>query len=290
MANILAIGIATLDIINRVENYPQEDDEIRVLDQQVCRGGNATNTLVVLSQLGHQCHWGGVFVDELDAAQIKQDLANYNIDIQTCRQLQSGKMPTSYVTISAQTGSRTIVHYRDLPEFSFEDFLEITLEHYDWVHFEGRNIQQTEKMLQHLRQHYPDIPCSLEVEKPRDYIERLFDLPTHLLFSKHYATARQYQHPEQLISNPTLGHNVTISCAWGEQGAWIKDLQGHVYHQPAFQPIQIIDTLGAGDSFNAGLIDAFVNKKSAAQALKQATKLAGEKCGQQGFANLVRRQ
>jgi hypothetical protein len=51
MAKILGIGIAALDIINTVDGYPNEDAEVRAINQRVCRGGNATNTLVVLSQL-----------------------------------------------------------------------------------------------------------------------------------------------------------------------------------------------------------------------------------------------
>ena len=54
MARILGIGIATLDVINIVDEYPREDDEIRANGQRIARGGNVTNTLVVLSQLGHQ--------------------------------------------------------------------------------------------------------------------------------------------------------------------------------------------------------------------------------------------
>jgi len=288
MTKILAIGIATLDIINRVENYPSEDSEVRAIKQQICRGGNATNTLVVLSQLGHQCHWGGILVDEPDTVLIKQDLDYYNINTQSCLQLNSGKMPTSYITSSQQTGSRSIVHYRDLPEFSFDDFLKIDLSHYDWVHFEGRNIKHTEKMLQYLRLNHPEIPCSLEIEKHRSNIEQLFQLPTHIMFSKHYASAKQYQCADDLLSNVILGENIIASCTWGKQGAWIKDIQGNLYHQAIFQPKQTIDTLGAGDTFNAGLIDAFIYNQPIQQALEQASKLAGQKCGQQGFANLVR--
>ena len=49
MAKILAVGIATLDIINTVDRYPEEDSEIRALSQHQTRGGNATNTLRVES-------------------------------------------------------------------------------------------------------------------------------------------------------------------------------------------------------------------------------------------------
>lgn len=67
MSRILAIGIATLDIVNLVADYPPEDSEVRALDQRVSRGGNATNTLVVLSQLGHRCSWGGVLAEDADS-------------------------------------------------------------------------------------------------------------------------------------------------------------------------------------------------------------------------------
>ena len=66
MARILGVGIATLDIINTVDGYPAEDSEVRAIHQRICRGGNATNTLVVLSQLGHRCAWAGVLADEPD--------------------------------------------------------------------------------------------------------------------------------------------------------------------------------------------------------------------------------
>ena len=108
------------------------------------------------------------------------------------------------------------------------------------------------------------------------------------MFSKHYATDKQHQCAEDLLNSVLLEKSTITSCTWGEQGAWIKDLQEQLHHQPAYQPKQIIDTLGAGDTFNAGLIDAFIHNKPALKALKQASKLAGQKCGQQGFTNLVR--
>ena len=80
MSKILAVGIATLDIINSVAGYPAEDDEVRAVSQRLCRGGNATNTLAVLSQLGHQCHWAGVLADEPDARHIEADLERHRID------------------------------------------------------------------------------------------------------------------------------------------------------------------------------------------------------------------
>lgn len=59
MVSVLGIGVATFDVVNSVDAYPLEDAKIRVRARRTARGGNVTNTLVVLSQLGHRCAWGG---------------------------------------------------------------------------------------------------------------------------------------------------------------------------------------------------------------------------------------
>jgi len=284
MANILAIGIATLDIINTVESYPEEDSEQRVLSQHQARGGNATNTLTVLSQLGHHCAWGGVLIDEPDSQVIQHDLRSHDIDLSACNRLKDGKMPTSYITLNKQTGSRTIVHHRDCPEFSFENFNKIDLTQFDWVHFEGRNVAETQLMLQHLKKQHPHLPCSLEIEKPRPDIELLFDWPTVLLFSQQYALARGFADAISLLSS--LNSNIIASCTWGKDGAWMINQHRKILHSKAFPPEQVIDTLGAGDTFNAGLIHNLVNKTELQFALTYACRLAGHKCGQLGFDHL----
>ncbi|MBE9532658.1 MAG: ketohexokinase, partial [Proteobacteria bacterium] len=60
-----------------------------------------------------------------------------------------------------------------------------------------------------------------------------------------------------------------------------------IYHSKSTAPTTIIDTLGAGDTFNAALIHSLVNNNELQYALDNACKLASHKCGQQGFANLT---
>jgi len=287
MAKILAVGIATLDIINTVDHYPTQDSEIRAISQQRTRGGNATNTLVVLSQLGHQCDWAGVLIDETDSQLIRHDLSNYQINTEHCQLLHQGKMPTSYITLDQETGSRTIVHFRDCPEYDFAQFKTLNLANYDWIHFEGRNIEQTRLMLEHLKHHHPDIPCSLEVEKPRPAIASLFDLPNILLFSKDYVLSLGVDNPAMFLSNLSKPQMTSASCTWGSQGAWAIDTAQQIHHitQSCTQPI--VDTLAAGDTFNAGLIHRLSMKNTIKEALNYASQLATHKCQQTGLANLM---
>lgn len=286
MARVLGIGIATLDIVNEVESYPAEDDELRALAQHIRRGGNATNTLVVLSQLGHSCRWGGVLVDEPDGARIREDLERHAIDISGCRLLAGGKVPTSYIVLSRRTASRTIVHYRDLPEFDYEDFASLPLE-VDWLHLEGRNIPETRRMLERARALRPALPCSLEVEKPRPEVESILALADVLMFSRAYATHLGLRDPEALLAwARERAPQALLFTGWGADGAWGLDRAGGLHHTPAVTPPQLVDTIGAGDVLNAGLIDALLRGWPMERVLSHAVALAGYKCGRYGLEGL----
>lgn len=291
MANIIGIGIAALDIVNTTNGYPVEDSEVRAIEQRTVRGGNTTNTLVVLSQFEHICQWGGTLGDDAGSQLILQDLQQNAINTHNVRIIAGKHSPTSYITLNQNNGSRTIVHYRDLPEYSFEDFSAIDFEHADWLHFEGRNVDQVLRMINFSKSRYPGLRVSLEIEKQRPDIESLFTHPDFLLFSRHYARQLGYKSAEQfLFSLP--GHNnskdqfpVSI-CTWGEQGAFALH-QGNIVHAPAPVISNVVDTIGAGDTFNAGFINAVLQHQDITTALHHACILASKKCCQKGFAGLT---
>ena len=288
MGRILAVGNATLDIINVVDNYPKEDQEVRASSQQMRRGGNACNTLAVLSQLGNECSWAGTLADEADAAMILDDLNEHQIDHTAVTTVSHGKVPTSYVSLSRLSGSRTIVHYRDLPEYRFADFRRIDLNILDWLHFEGRNIDELKPMMAHARTDQPNMLISLEVEKPRAGIEELFDYADLILFSKDYALHNGCHDLQSFLQRmATYKRDAMISCTWGEKGASAIDKAGQLFHAPPFSPALVVDTLGAGDTFNAAMIDQLLRGHSLELALIEASRLAGKKCGRYGLDNLL---
>ncbi len=284
MARILAVGNATLDIINIVDSYPHEDQEVRAEAQQRRRGGNATNTLAILAQLGHHGHWAGTVADEPDGQAILDDLHDYGVDTSAVSHQSQGKVPTSYITLNRQNGSRTIVHYRDLPEYQADDFAAIDLAPFDWLHFEGRNLEQLQRMMADARARRPDLPISIEVEKARPQIEQFFNSADYLFFSRDFAQARGFKQAEAFLhAMHQQAPHAQLSCTWGAGGAYAMDASGRLFYAAATTLERVVDTLGAGDTFNGGMIDALVRGESLKEALLYATGVAGRKCGVYGL-------
>jgi len=286
MSKILVTGIATLDIINQLDHYPLENEEIRATAQTISTGGNACNTAYVLTQLQHHVELAASLGNDHHAKWIKKQLTHKNIGTQYCSTME-GISPISCITLNKLNGSRTIIHYRDLPELNFIHFEIIPFHQFNWLHFEGRNIQELVKMLSFLKQHQIRQPVSIEIEKERENIDHIFRYADVLIYSRKFVQGRGFKSAELFLQemHKTNAH-ATHVCPWGEAGAWAIDHSGEIFFSPAYTPQQVIDTLGAGDTFNAGLINELVSGQPIQKALVVACQLAGKKVGQYGLNNL----
>lgn len=69
---------------------------------------------------------------------------------------------------------------------------------------------------------------------------------------------------------------VVVTC--GSRGAYFREVDGTLRHAKA-TPVAVVDTCGAGDRFIATFLAAYeMGKKTAAEALREATAAASETC------------
>jgi ketohexokinase len=286
MSHFLVIGNATLDIVNTVDHYPAEDEELRATAQLVTPGGNAANSARVLAQLGHRTELAAVLAREPDGERLAGLFEQRGVGLALCA-WREGRTPCSYVTLNAHNGSRTIVHYRDLPELDAAHLQSAPVEQMDWVHVEARESAITGAQLRALRGRLVDQPISLEIEKERPGVDGLLRLADVMLFSRPFARGRGFDCAEAFLKYAApLCDGAILTCTWGEAGAWARDVQGGLHHAPAMSPPRVVDTLGAGDTFNAGFIHGLAEGRPVDEALALAVRLAGRKVGQAGLDGL----
>ncbi|KAF6103888.1 ketohexokinase [Phyllostomus discolor] len=293
---ILCVGLVVLDIINVVDKYPEEDSDSRCLSQRWQRGGNASNSCTVLSLLGAPCAFMGSLAPGYAADFVLDDFRRYSVDLRHTVVQATGSVPISTVIVNEASGSRTILHaYRNLPDVSALDFEKVDLTRFKWIHIEGRNASEQVKMLQRIDQHNARQPpgqkirVSVEVEKPREELFQLFGYGDVVFVSKDIAKHLGFRSAVEALRGlySRVRRGAVLICAWAEEGADALGPDGQLLHSDAFPPPRVVDTLGAGDTFNAAVIFSLSKGKSMQEALRFGCQVAGKKCGLQGFDGIV---
>ncbi|XP_067311988.1 ketohexokinase isoform X1 [Pseudorasbora parva] len=293
---ILSIGLVCLDIINVVDKYPEEDTDTRCLSQRWQRGGNASNTCTVLSLLGAPCAFMGSLAPGPVADFIVGDFSRLGVDISGVAWQQWGETPCACCVVCPTNGSRTVVlSDTNLPDVSVEDFSKLDLSQYKWVHWEGRNADDQVKMIEKVREYNSKqeeknrITISVEIEKTREPLYQLFPLGDLVFVSKDVARHFGFDSASAALKgfSSRLRKGATLICAWAEKGADALGPDGVVLHSDAFPPEKLVDTLGAGDTFNASIIYSLSNGGSLQDALTFGCQIAGKKCGVHGYDGIL---
>ena len=278
---ILLVGNCILDQVYTLPRFPQEDDEIRALSETRALGGNACNSAQVLRQLGHEVYLMSSLAGDMTAEWIRQQLAGLKINTDLCQTFPDSATPVSSIWLNEQNGSRTIVHHRDLLELQLPQMQQLHPEDYDWIHFEGRNIQALTQFLPSLQ--HSGVSVSLEIEKRRTGIEQLIPFVDTVIISSHYLRQRKLSAIEAIEELKSLNSACQLVCTLGPSGVLAKNSSDEIIRLKAEPLAQQVDTLGAGDCFIAGLVSHLCQQQSFETALQFANTLAAQKIQHKGL-------
>uniref|UniRef100_V9KHT7 Ketohexokinase n=1 Tax=Callorhinchus milii TaxID=7868 RepID=V9KHT7_CALMI len=170
------------------------------------------------------------------------------------------------------------------------DVTEHTLQHY----LQGRNASEQIGMIQRVVQYNATVPAecritiSVEIEKPRQDLFSLFGHGDVVFVSKDVAGHLGYKSAPEAVKKlySLVKPGAYLICAWAEKGADAWGPNGAV-HSDAFPPENLVDTLGAGDTFNAAVLFSLSTGKCIQEALTFGCQIAGKKCGILGYDGIV---
>ncbi|KAI9478916.1 Ribokinase-like protein [Zychaea mexicana] len=179
--------------------------------------------------------------------------------------------PSSYIIKSNASGSRTIISVSTIEDISRDEFIRkfemasltktLAFESdgkapFKWIHFEGRNVTQAGDVV---------------------------------FFSKLFAERRGYSHPADFLRSvrPRCKPQAVLYCTWGSRGATCLQPNDEELHTPAPLVSQVMDSIGAGDTFIAGIMFMQMRGMPYLSSLKFACELASCKVAQEGFDGLA---
>eukprot|EP00116_Pleurobrachia_bachei_P000807 sb/3461069/ len=269
MRKKLIVGNVCKDIIYSCATYPHEDSKVKATNRTIRLGGNAGNILQVMPQLPNSEGVCGYV--KLGSCSYSQEAAEFlrgklgNGTLYTSIQ-EGASLPESVLITSEGTGSRTCLHYRgDCEDLTLAEFQrDIDPGQFGWIHFEfRRNSEEVVKMIKFVREVNPAAQISLEVEKVRDHMDEAFGLVNWAIVSKEVSrdlgcetldAALEFLAPKLECWNYRNGLVVT----WGDQGAGFveRGVKG-LCPVEKIPETEIVDSIGAGDTFTAVFIARF---------------------------------
>ncbi|KAF9932638.1 hypothetical protein FBU30_007635 [Linnemannia zychae] len=311
--SVFLVGATYLDTIMHVNNFPSEDTKQRAERIEKRRGGNAANTAEVLGQDTRTKVWYMSSLPSPAASKVLlRALEENNVKTDACVYHSSQHAPPqAYIIATGNTGTRTIISHSTLPDLTLDEFIKkfdascmkVSSDivqmgcPYRWIHFEGRGAEVS-GMIEYIESVYirhgwrHKLTISIEFEKgDRPGIQRLLQQADVCFFSKLYAETLGFDRPEDFLSSvggyckPTA----TLFCCWGAAGAVGLHLEtGTRFSSSAGSIPLVVDTVGAGDTFIAGMILALgVRGYDIGRSLRFACELASLKCAQYGFKGLL---
>ncbi|KAH8356748.1 hypothetical protein KR200_005399 [Drosophila serrata] len=150
--HVLAVGCCTLDMITIVDLPLTPGQKQRTKDGQWRRGGSATNICTVWRRLGLDCEFLGVLSSVRAFESLLNGLLSQGIDISHCPMTSHYPAHRS-VIMRRDADVRTILEFSNVhQEITYQQFVgAVDYQKYSWIHFEGRNPAETQRMMMAVR-------------------------------------------------------------------------------------------------------------------------------------------
>ncbi|MEP3275244.1 MAG: PfkB family carbohydrate kinase [Stappiaceae bacterium] len=280
MAGVLSCGVAVIDFVFSMDSLPSEAKKYRAENAAIVGGGCAATAAIAVARLGGQSSLASRLGKDPVGDMILSGLEAEHVDCGTVRSFPGRRSSFSSIYIDGQ-GERQIVNYRDptLPEET--DWLPTSIPSgIDAVLADNRWTSGAVALLNTAKAQ--GLPAVLDAERPMDdgSIEAIA-AASHVAFSaeglQEYAGPGDMRRQITDIANET-GNWVCVTD--GANGVfWTGD--SGVEHCPAYQ-VDVIDTLGAGDTWHGAFALALAEKQTIQDAISFASAAAAIKCSRFG--------
>lgn len=260
-------------------------DDTRTLDLEI--GGAESNVMVALSRLGRRCGWVGRVPDQALGHAVLRALRSDGVDVSAVRQAPGERLGTYFIEYATRPRTIQVIYDR-----ANSAAARMTTADVDWdylldtrlLHLTGITAALSDSCYAILveavrRARAAGVKISFDV----NHRARLWDAASageklrpliaevDILLCKGADASALFGcqgEPRQLMTSlQALTRAPAIFCTFGEQGAAL--LSGDEFvAQPAL-PVQIVDRIGSGDAFAAGVIDGWLSGDTGAARLRE---------------------
>lgn len=283
---ITVVGSLNMDFVVTTPRVPLPGETVLGTRFSTIPGGKGNNQAIACARLGAEVTFIGCVGDDTFGHQLINNLNNENIHTQHIEFLPH--VNTGVATIIVGGGENKIVVVPGANNYLTPNKVEKKA---DIIKYADIVLLQLEIPLETVIRTVEiaaahEVPVILNPAPSTELPEGLFEKVSVFTPNEHELSGMfgnsniRSRNPQQLMKL----FPEKIIMTRGNKGAYFTDKKGHVVHVPSF-PVDVVDTTGAGDSFNAGLAVMLSQGKSLFEATKFAVAvgaLSVTKFGAQG--------
>jgi ribokinase len=280
--DLLALGDPCVDLVYRSERLPAWDDKARGAMLGLFGGGTEANAACNAARLGWRCALFGRTGDDPHADFLCSDLARHGVQLQHLARVARGSSSVALVALSA-AGERSVVWLPPgggdaaPPDRGAER--RAALARSRWAYTMPYAADALVRLARETTAAGTRLAIDVEREGARAVPGGLAALLQHadLVFLNQggfaAATGGQSPNADTLQALCRGGRARTVVVTLGADGALAADRDEGVARALAF-PAEVVDTTGAGDTFNASFLVARDRGAPLVTALQQASRAA----------------
>ena len=277
--HVLCAGIAVVDMLFRVKAFPRPEVKTQASEFRTVNGGNAANAAVAIVHLGARASFSGPLGADTAGDTFLKLAARQDIDCSACPRLTEVPTSVSAICIDAR-GERAITNFRDERLAAARPANPAALvAGVDAVIADNRFPGYVRDICAAARAR--GIPVVLDADEPRHDSNTLFDRVTHVVFSAEglRATAGTDSLGRGLIDLSKQTKSFLAVTDGANDVLWLDN--GELRQIPAFR-VDVVDTLGAGDTFHGAFTLMLAEGMAERPAMRFAAATAALKCTRYG--------
>lgn len=279
--DIIGLGEVVVDWVARIPHYPKPDEKIDAISENHFSGGVTANFLVAIARLGGICGFMGAVGDDDYGRFLLDDFLAENVDMSMTIIKEDKTTPVNFIMVVE--GEKSIIQSpmmqitRLLPEDLKESYisnakvLHTTLIHQD-VAEQAINIAKRNKVKISI-----DLESQIALRGWRKLQNALLQADVIIPNKEGAKTITGCSTPELAAKSLIKKGIPLIIITLGKEGCLVttKSFQKII---PAYKIDNIVDTTGAGDTFNGAFSFAYwIKQWSIEKACKYANAAAGLK-------------
>ena len=268
--DLLALGDPCADVMLTVDAAPSFGEKVLGRALGVFPGGTTANTACAFARLGRRAAVYGHVGDDAHAALLRESLQRFGVDTEHLR-TEAGSASASVVAMIPSSGDRAIVYMPMALRIPEPQDLSAALRQSRLLYAMPYDLDEFVVASRIAREHGTLVAIDIEaaVAPDREAMQQRIALADIAFFNESGFIAGTGGAPTpQALAGLVAAGLQTVVVTLGAAGAVAADADGFARHRAFAQ--QVVDTTGAGDTFNAAFLVAMFEKQGLHESLRFA--------------------